>query len=145
MRRARRVNPNQDRSAYKQVADDIRAQIADGDLVPGESLPGEERLGREYGVGVNTVRSALELLRQESLIVTERAVGSRVRVPGEPVVVVFPSTAHGQIRVATDEERLQLALRPGGLVLEVVDGADVRVVPALGAMLEGPDAHSSAE
>lgn len=145
MRRPKKVNPAEDRAVYKQVADDLRAQIASGDLSPGEKLPGEVRLGREFGVGVNSIRGALDILRKEGLVVTERAVGSRVRIPGEPIVVVFPPTAHGEIRVATDDERLLMGLRPGGLVLEVVDGEDVRVVPALGAMLEGPDTHSPAE
>ncbi|WP_078571558.1 MULTISPECIES: GntR family transcriptional regulator [Streptomyces] len=45
---------------------------------PGSRLPGEILLSQEYGVGSNTVRRALGILRERKLVVTVRARGSFV-------------------------------------------------------------------
>lgn len=138
MRRGRRVNPALDRPVYKQVADDLRDQIHDGDLLPGEGLPAEADLGHEYGVGINTIRSALAILRAEGLVITERSKGSRVRGPQEPLVVELPSTGRAVLRVATEDDRASFGLTDGSLVLEVTDGEEKRVFPARpGTIIQG--------
>lgn len=141
MRRGRPVNPALDRPVYKQVADDLRQQIHDGDLQPGEGLPSEARLGHEYHVGLNTIRAALAILRGEGLVVTERAVGSHVRSPQEPIVVVLPPNGRAVLRTATEDERIAHNLPDGALVLEVSGEAGTRVLPARpGMVIEGPEA-----
>lgn len=109
MRRRRRVDHHSDRPVYKQVADDMREQIISGILKPGEALPGEARIADEYEVGTNTIRSALALLRAEGLIVTEKAVGSRVRERGERAIVDLPPGAKIDVRPPTDEDRRDLS------------------------------------
>lgn len=127
MRRRRRIDPKADRPVYKQVADDIREQIRLGTLKAGAMLPGEPRIADEYGVGANTVRSALALLRSERLIVTEHGVGSRVREQEERADVTIPPGARVTIRPADADERRQfgLAEHEPVAVIETADGTEV--------------------
>jgi GntR family transcriptional regulator len=52
------------------VADDIAAQIASGELAPGARLRSERDLAAHYGVSYGTIRRAMEVLRDRSLITT---------------------------------------------------------------------------
>ena len=69
--------------AYRLLADDLRAQITSGRLVPGDRLPTEPQLCQRSGVSRSTVREALRLLASQHLIVTTRGVsgGSFVAHP----------------------------------------------------------------
>ena len=63
---------------YLQLAAIIRGQIEAGDLAPGDPLPSEARYMQEYGQARNTVRQALEVLRESGHIETHKRRGSRV-------------------------------------------------------------------
>jgi DNA-binding GntR family transcriptional regulator len=76
--------------AYARVAADIRAQIIDGRVAPGQRLPSEPDLARHYRVGVDTIRDALAILRNQGLVVTRQGYGTRVREERERVRVVVP-------------------------------------------------------
>lgn len=127
---------------YKQVADDIRDQIRLGLLLPGAELPSESRIGDEYGVGANSVRSALRLLRAERLIVTEAGVGSRVRDPEERSTVIIPPGARVTFRPASEDERRRFGLDPGEPVAVIATAESEQVLPAYRLVLiaeEGDD------
>lgn len=64
---------------YAQLARFLRDDIRSGLLRPGDVLPSEPRMAREYGLARATVRQALEVLRDEGLLQTVRRVGTRVR------------------------------------------------------------------
>ena len=59
---------NDPRPAYLQVADDLRASIADRTLKPGQRLPSGRELARRYGVAPMTISHALGILRSEQLV-----------------------------------------------------------------------------
>lgn len=63
---------------YRQVAEFVATAIDGGDLESGDALPTESQLADYLGVSVDTVRSALALLRTEGLIVTSQGIGSFV-------------------------------------------------------------------
>ncbi|MBO8193662.1 GntR family transcriptional regulator [Streptomyces oryzae] len=63
----------------RQIADDLRARISSGELTPGDRLPGEPALVRDYGVAKETARRALTLLVDEGLAVRRRGSGTYVR------------------------------------------------------------------
>lgn len=63
---------------YVKLADHIALRIKLGDLPPGARLPAEDELAAEYGVAGLTVRNALKVLRERSLIVTLQGKGSFV-------------------------------------------------------------------
>lgn len=64
--------------AYMRVADDITARIASGELAPGARLLSERDLATYYGVAFHTVRHAMQILRERSLIVSVHGRGTFV-------------------------------------------------------------------
>ncbi|WP_127959236.1 GntR family transcriptional regulator [Serratia microhaemolytica] len=68
---------------YRQIADVLRQQIVSGQLQPGAVLPTEAQLREQYHVSRVTVRQALKLLSDESVI--ESLQGSGWYVKEKPV------------------------------------------------------------
>src|SRR5215471_597661 len=73
------IDPASDRAVYKQIADHLRAAIAQGRLGAGDQLPSEAQLMAHYGVARMTARNALRLLQDEGLITAEHGRGVYVR------------------------------------------------------------------
>ncbi|MGW4033049.1 GntR family transcriptional regulator [Streptomyces sp. NPDC004838] len=68
---------------YRRVADKLRKEINSKTYAPGERLPTQEALAGKYEVSRATVLQALDLLREEGLIVTRQGSGTFVSgVPG---------------------------------------------------------------
>ncbi|MFI5973732.1 GntR family transcriptional regulator [Streptomyces sp. NPDC051452] len=63
----------------RQIADDLRARIDDGEFGPGARLPGEPALVRDYGVAKMTASGALKLLVAEGVAVSRAGSGTYVR------------------------------------------------------------------
>lgn len=63
----------------RQIADDLRARIDDGEFGPGVRLPGEPALVRDYGVAKMTASGALKLLVAEGVAVSRPGSGTYVR------------------------------------------------------------------
>lgn len=63
---------------YVQMADHIAARIEAGELPSGAKLPGEQELAREYRLGLQTARNALDALRKRGLVVTKPSKGTFV-------------------------------------------------------------------
>ncbi|GGT60615.1 MULTISPECIES: GntR family transcriptional regulator [Streptomyces] len=63
----------------RQIADDLRARIESGELVPGDRLPGEPSLVKTYGVAKMTANQALKILVSEGLAVARPGSGTYVR------------------------------------------------------------------
>jgi hypothetical protein len=57
------------RLAHERLADILRAEIARGDLVPGEQLPRAADLGERWRVSSKTAANAVAQLRSEGLVV----------------------------------------------------------------------------
>ncbi|KAA5829567.1 GntR family transcriptional regulator [Saccharopolyspora hirsuta] len=121
-----KVDPDDPRPPFQQVADDLRAAIRNGVLPPGARLPKHAELAEEYGVAVGTVKSALGVLRNESLIASRQGEGSWVRqvLPEAPAAdTMDPSDTQGVLseilnrldevntRLAAIEERLPRSAR----------------------------------
>lgn len=66
---------------YRQIAEDLRAQIASGEYPPGSRLPTKAELMERHHVAVNTVERAIEELRQAGLVETAQGAGMFVREP----------------------------------------------------------------
>jgi DNA-binding GntR family transcriptional regulator len=62
--------------AYIQVADQIAARIEVGEIK--HKLPAERALAEEYGVAYQTVRHAMQVLRERGLIITRQGRGTFV-------------------------------------------------------------------
>ena len=71
------VNPDSIVPMYEQLAAILRRRIADGDIT--SKLPSKEALIGQYEVGIATVNRALDLLKDEDLIVFVPGKGLYVR------------------------------------------------------------------
>lgn len=110
------IDRGSDRPAYRQLADLIREALASGR----ELQLTEGSLAATYGLGRDTVRRALYLLRTEGLIVTDNT-GSRPRTLGEMTDVPVPAGSIITARMPTEPERREHGIGEGVPVL-VVDG-----------------------
>lgn len=64
---------------YREIADDLRRRILQGEYVAGSRLPGEERLAQGYGVSRGVVRNALASLQRRGMVAPTPGSGWRVR------------------------------------------------------------------
>ncbi|WP_344294146.1 winged helix-turn-helix domain-containing protein [Streptomyces synnematoformans] len=63
---------------WRQVAEVLRARIADGTYPPGSRVPSVVALTEEFGVAQATAQKALRSLREDGLTFTEPGIGSTV-------------------------------------------------------------------
>jgi GntR family transcriptional regulator len=63
---------------YLRIYRDVKRNIAEGAIAPGERLPTQRDLAASHGVTVMTVRQALQLLEQEELVVSRHGLGTFV-------------------------------------------------------------------
>jgi GntR family transcriptional regulator len=64
---------------YEQLAAVLREMIQSGELQPRDPVPSESHLQQEHGVSRGTVRRALDILREEGLVVTIAGRGTFVK------------------------------------------------------------------
>ncbi|MFH8801992.1 GntR family transcriptional regulator [Streptomyces sp. NPDC017936] len=87
-----RTTPHE-RPIYWRIAKELLGELRDGTIPPGERLPGERQLAEHFGVSRVTVRQALEVLRRDGLVATDRR-GTHAALPGAPAgalsFLVFP-------------------------------------------------------
>ncbi|MFJ8345001.1 GntR family transcriptional regulator [Streptomyces sp. NPDC094153] len=60
---------------YRQVADDLRRKIQDGEIPPGRRIPSMIELEATYGVARDTLRKATQVLKDEGLVRTVQGMG----------------------------------------------------------------------
>jgi GntR family transcriptional regulator len=65
--------------AFKKIASHLVERVVRAEWRPGELVPGEIHLAREYGVSVGTIRKALEMLVADGVIERRRGRGTVVR------------------------------------------------------------------
>ncbi|MEW2356400.1 winged helix-turn-helix domain-containing protein [Spirillospora sp. NPDC029432] len=67
------------RPGYLQIADDLRQQVADGRLAPGDALPSTAQLREQYDVSAGVVKAAISVLRTEGVVVGQQGKGVFIR------------------------------------------------------------------
>jgi GntR family transcriptional regulator len=83
---------------YQQIYEQLRENILSGSLKPGDMIPPESELLRQYSVSTVTIRQALEMLAQEGLIFRER---------GRGTFVAQPTLEQGLIRIVSFTEDMR--------------------------------------
>ncbi len=76
-----RINKNSFTPPFYQLATILEQRILAGEFKPGESLPSENDLGREYELSRTTVRKCLSLLAERGLISAQQGRGTFVSRP----------------------------------------------------------------
>src|SRR3712207_5957783 len=84
------LDPDDPRQASQQIANVLRAAILTRKLAPGDKLPSQPELAARYGVARETVKRALEALRNERLIVSRQGSGAFVRAQTQRPVELRP-------------------------------------------------------
>lgn len=74
-----RLDPDDPRPPYVQVATQLRAAILTRKFAPGEKLPSGPELAKTFGVARQTIQQAIRELREEGLIVSRQGSGVFVR------------------------------------------------------------------
>ena len=110
------------RKAYEQVADQLRELIVRGELHPGDRLPVESALARDFGVSRATVREALRLLAAQSLVRTEKGAtgGSYVTLP---TAATISSLVHANVGLLAETRSVTLQ--------ELLEARELVEVPAV--------------
>jgi len=85
-----KLDPDDPRPPYQQVANLLRAAILTRTFQPGEKLPSGPELAKRYGVARMTIQQAVRLLRDEGLIVSRQGSGVFVRERTERPVGLRP-------------------------------------------------------
>ena len=73
------TGPTDARALQVRIADDIRAKIQAEEYPPGSKLPTYDELAEQYRCSIAATRRAVELLRQQGLVITLHGKGSFVR------------------------------------------------------------------
>lgn len=105
--------------AYLQLAQLLRQEVMSGQLAPGDPVPSQNELAAAYAVSVETARKAVEVLREEGLIVTRRGAGSYAAVPPSRITVTASPDDVVTARMPTPAERAALGIAEGVPVISV--------------------------
>lgn len=128
-----------DQAVYRRIAEDLRKQIREGLLVPGDLLPTQQELSDHYGVARMTTRQAIAELVNEGLVSGQQGKGMIVR--GRQHMVYRPQ-AEFEPRTSTEMDRFMSALnREGRAPSQTIDVA-VANAPAFVAKRLGVEPNS---
>jgi GntR family transcriptional regulator len=112
------LDPSSPIPLYHQLAEALRAEIAEGARVPGDVLPPLRRAAQEWGVNLHTVRHAYRALAEAGLVRTTAPRGTvvlrpadvppPVAMPGEDIITRFLRDAREQYGLSLHDLRRQL-------------------------------------
>ncbi|WP_199607165.1 GntR family transcriptional regulator [Blautia sp. AF26-2] len=97
------MEPTTGKAKYYTLMEALKEQILSGTIKPGQKLPSENELTREYALSRHTVRKALALLENEGYITAQHGKGTFC---SERVIQRHNSKKHRRHRIR------QLADRP---------------------------------
>jgi GntR family transcriptional regulator len=110
-----RLNPDDPRPVYRQIADEIQRCAAVGVLKAGEPIPAVRALAAELKVNANTVQHAYRTLEAEGTVEVRRGLGTFIKPSAKP-------TGARQVQAARQiaERALREAYRHGVLASELM-------------------------
>ncbi|MGH3569371.1 MAG: GntR family transcriptional regulator [Pseudonocardia sp.] len=79
-----KLDPDDPRPPYLQVADRLRTAIDSGEYAPGAKLPSYDALAEEFEISLGVVKRAMAQLRDERVVVIRQGQGSYARVDRAP-------------------------------------------------------------
>ena len=99
---------------YVQLRNLLAQRISDGVWKPGNCLPNEQDLAREFNVSPGTARKALDALEAERLVIRRQGRGTFVtdRASGEMLLRFGNVREKGGTRIASDMQLIEQATGP---------------------------------
>jgi DNA-binding transcriptional regulator YhcF (GntR family) len=107
------------RPGYLQIADELRQQVSEGRLGPGDALPSTAQLREQYDVSAGVVKAAISVLRTEGLVIGQQGKGVFVRDQPSGYATVPPEL--------TGEDEMMDLTEQLGAVLDAVRDLGERV------------------
>ena len=109
-----KVETNDPRPPYVQVADGLRRAIQSGELAAGSKLPAGRELAAEWGVALMTLQKAVDQLRSEGLVYSQQGRGVFIAAPGdrppvEDLAALRETVEELTLRLAAVERRLGIS------------------------------------
>jgi len=101
------------------TANRLRADVISGRLAPGDKLDRETVLAARYGVARGTMRAAIELLREQGILVSRHGTGTFVAASPTINVILLNPGDSAMARLPDEREREERGLPPGVPVIEV--------------------------
>ena len=134
--------PIESKRTFEEISAKVKALIFEGTLKPGDKLPSELELARQFGVGRQSVREALRLLELSGFISVQKGFG------GGPIVQDTISTrirnlyldAFRMEKITIDEFTTARSVIEKAIINEVIDQADESDIRCLQENIEGAKA-----
>ena len=97
------INKNKRYKLYEFVVEDLGLKIIKGEYKPGDTLPNEEMLSREYEVSRGVLREATKVLVKKGLIRLKPKIGTQIQLKREwnlfdPDVLIWKSEAGDKMK-----------------------------------------------
>jgi len=106
----RNVTPKRRAGKADHVASTIMGWITDGDLAPGEKLPGERHLAESLGVSRVSVRAALQQLKAQGLLSAVQGGGTKVAAAAVRLDDGLATLARARIENLRDLAEIRMAV-----------------------------------
>lgn len=131
---------------YVQLRTALARRIASGDWKPGETIPNELDLAKEYGLSAGTVRKALDWMEEAKLISRQQGRGTfvtdpaskessrrfnRLRDAGGGILRLESALVSISSATADDRARTRLRLQPGQAVTKLGKLSSVQGQPVM--------------
>ena len=118
--------PIESKRTFEEISSKVKDLIFDGTLKPGDRLPSEQELAKQFGVGRQSVREALRLLELSGFVSIQKGYG------GGPVVKDTISTqirnlyldAFRMEKITVEEFTTARSVIEKAILNEVIDKAD---------------------
>ena len=118
--------PIESKRTFEEISSKVKRLIFDGTLKPGDRLPSEQELAKQFGVGRQSVREALRLLELSGFVSIQKGYG------GGPVVKDTISTqirnlyldAFRMEKITVEEFTAARSVIEKAILNEVIDKAD---------------------
>jgi GntR family transcriptional regulator len=111
-----KVDAEDPRPVFRQIADEVRRSVAVGVLKPEDALPAVRELAKELAVNANTVQHAYRTLELEGVVYVKRGLGTFVAVPRRE-----PPARQGAIARQIAERMLREGYRHGILASDLIE------------------------
>ena len=98
-----KIEFNTSKPIYEQVIDEIKRQIARGEIEPNGKLPSQRELAEEIEVNPNTVQRAYREMENQNLVETKRGRGTFVKDDDKVIKDINQQLAHSAVKRFIDE------------------------------------------